>query len=107
MVIPNATNKVTFQLRESSLKSSTARLRKLIRINPIRINSRSAISAALTRSNMNLFIAFGITRSRHKNLRRFIATLNVIFDNWYYLSRLVQIKSITVSLELFSKLLVT
>jgi hypothetical protein len=35
---------------------------------------------------MNLFIAFGITRSRHKNLRRFLATLNVIFDNWYYLA---------------------
>jgi hypothetical protein len=38
---------------------------------------------------MNLFIAFGITRSRHKNLRRLLATLNVIFNNWYYLLRLV------------------
>jgi hypothetical protein len=24
-----------------------------------------------------------VTRSRHKNLRRFLATLSVIFDNWY------------------------
>ena len=24
-----------------------------------------------------------VTRSRHKNLRRFLATLNVIFDKWY------------------------
>jgi dTDP-4-amino-4,6-dideoxygalactose transaminase len=25
-----------------------------------------------------------VTRSRHKNLRRFLAKLSVIFDNWYY-----------------------
>ena len=59
--IPNAENNFTFQRRESSLKSSTVRLRKLIRINPIRINLRSAISVALTRSNVKLFSAFGIT----------------------------------------------
>src|SRR5690349_13330910 len=62
-LIPNAENNIAFQLRESSLKSSTARLRKLIRINPIRINLRSAISAALTRSNMMLFSAFGINKT--------------------------------------------
>src|SRR5690349_21686979 len=61
LLIPNAENNITFQLRESSLKSSTARLRKLIRIGLIRINLRSAISAALTRSNRMLFSAFGIS----------------------------------------------
>ena len=63
ILIPNPENKDTFQLRESSLKSSTAALRKWVRINQIRTHLRSAISAALTRSNMSLFSGFGITHS--------------------------------------------
>jgi hypothetical protein len=57
--IPNATNKFIFELRESCRQIDD---RKWHSINSIQCHLRSSIFGALTRSNMNLFVAFGINK---------------------------------------------
>ena len=58
-LIPNVTNKFTFELRESYRQIDD---RKVGSIKAIQPTLRSSIFGALTRSIVNLFVAFGITQ---------------------------------------------